>query len=87
MQVQKAVPSVGGLYTKQAVFVVIRAFVARWYAYVIQLHTLLEVELDHGRGGARSRPRGLDGPAVCHLKAQELWSTYVYRADGQHCMY
>ena len=31
------------------------AFVARWYANVVQLHTRLEVELDHGRGGARSR--------------------------------
>ena len=31
------------------------AFVARWYANVLQLHTRLEVELDHGRVGARSR--------------------------------
>ena len=31
------------------------AFVARWYANVLQLHTRLKVELDHGRGGAMSR--------------------------------
>ena len=41
--------------TTQAGFAILRAFVARWYADVLQLHTRLEVELDHGRGGARSR--------------------------------
>ena len=30
-------------------------FVARWYANVLQLHTRLEVELDHEWGGAKSR--------------------------------
>ena len=39
----------------QAAFAILRTFVARWYANVLQLHTRLEVELDHGRGGARSR--------------------------------
>ena len=43
-----------GRSTAQAAFAIIRAFVARWYANVLQLHTRLEVELDHGRGGARS---------------------------------
>ena len=33
----------------------IQSFVARWYANVLQVHTRLEVELDHGRGGAKSR--------------------------------
>ena len=40
--------------TAQAAFAILRAFVAGWYANVLQLHTRLEVELDHGRGGARS---------------------------------
>ena len=39
----------------QAAFSILSAFVARWYANVLQLHTRLEVELDHGRGGAKSR--------------------------------
>ena len=30
-------------------------FVARWYPNILQLHTRLQVELDHGRGGASSR--------------------------------
>ena len=38
-----------------AAFAILRAFVARWYANVLRLHTHLEVELDHGRGGTRSR--------------------------------
>ena len=45
----------GGPPRKLAAFAILRAFVARWYASVLQLHTRLEVELDHGRGGARSR--------------------------------
>ena len=45
-----------GRPTAQAAFAILRTFVARWYAYVVlQLHTRLEVELDHGLGGARSR--------------------------------
>ena len=42
--------------TAQAAFAILRAFVSRLYANVLQLHTRLEVhvELDHGRGGARS---------------------------------
>ena len=28
----------------------------RWYANVLQLHALLEVELDHGRGGSIGKP-------------------------------
>ena len=44
--------------------------VARWYAYLLQLHTRMKVELDHGRV-----ERGHE-PAVCHLKTQELRSTY-----------
>ena len=44
-----------GRPTAQAAFAILRAFVARWYANVLQLDTRLEVELDHGRGGARSR--------------------------------
>ena len=44
-----------GRPTAQAAFAILRAFVVRWYANVLQLHTRLEVELDHGRGGARSR--------------------------------
>ena len=43
-----------GRPTAQAAFAILRAFVARWYANVLKLHTRLEVELDHGRGGARS---------------------------------
>ena len=34
----------------QAAFAILRAFVAHLYANVLQLHTHLEVELDHGRG-------------------------------------
>ena len=44
-----------GRPTAQAAFAILRAFVARWYTNVLQLHTRLEAELDHGRGGARSR--------------------------------
>ena len=44
-----------GRPTAQAAFAILRAFVARWYANVLQPDTRLEVELDHGRGGARSR--------------------------------
>ena len=39
----------------QAAFAILRAFVARWHANVLQLHTRLEVELGHGWGGAKSR--------------------------------
>ena len=39
----------------QAPFAILRAFVAHWYANVLQLHTCLQVELDHGQGGASSR--------------------------------
>ena len=60
-----------GRPTAQAAFALLRAFSARWYTNVIQLHARLEVELDDGRGGARSRA------AVHHLKAQELRSTYI----------
>ena len=31
----------------QAASAILRAFVACWYAYVLQLHMCLEVELDH----------------------------------------
>ena len=34
---------------------ILRAFVARWCANVLKLHTRLDVKLDHGWGGARSR--------------------------------
>ena len=44
-----------GRPTAQAPFAILCAFVARWYANVLQVHTRLEVELDHGRGGAKSR--------------------------------
>ena len=44
-----------GSPTVQAAFAILSAFVARWYAYILQLHTCLEVELDHGQVGARSR--------------------------------
>ena len=46
-----------GRPTAQAAFAILRAFVARWCANVLQVHTRLEVELhvDHGRGGAKSR--------------------------------
>ena len=43
-----------GRFNAQAAFAILRAFVARWCANVLQLHTRLELELDHGRGGARS---------------------------------
>ena len=43
-----------GSPTVQAAFAILRAFVIRWYKYVLQLHTHLEAELDHVRGGARS---------------------------------
>ena len=43
-----------GRPTAQVAFAMLRAFVARWYANISQLHTRLEVKLDHGRGGARS---------------------------------
>ena len=56
-----------GRPTAQAAFAILRAFVARWYANVLQLQRL-EVELDHGRGGARSRagcpPSESSGPKV-----------------------
>ena len=44
-----------GRPTAQAAFGILRAFIARWYSNVLQLHMCLEVGLDHGRGGARSR--------------------------------
>ena len=44
-----------GRPTAQAAFAILRASVARWYANVLQVHTRLEVELDHGWDGARSR--------------------------------
>ena len=46
-----------GRPTAQAAFAILRALspVGTWYANVLQLHTRLEVELDRGRGGARSR--------------------------------
>ena len=44
-----------GRPTAQAAFAILRTFVACWCAYVLQLHTCLEVELDYGWGGARSR--------------------------------
>ena len=46
-----------GRPSAQAAFAIIllRAFVARCYANVLPLHTRLKVELDHERGGARSR--------------------------------
>ena len=44
-----------GRPTTHAAFAILHTFVARWHANVLQLHTRLEVELDHGRGGARSR--------------------------------
>ena len=55
---------------------ILRALVARWYANVLQLNTRLEVELDHGRSGARSRA----GCSPSELKAQELRSTYSRRS-------
>ena len=59
----------------QAAFAILRAFVARWYVNVVQLQTRLEVQLDHGRGGAR-----YGAAAVRHLKAQELRSTHSRRS-------
>ena len=44
-----------GRPTAQAAFAILRVFVACSYAYVLQLHTHLEIKLDHGRGGAKSR--------------------------------
>ena len=44
-----------GRPTTQAAFAILHVFATRWYANVLQLHTRLDVELDHGRGGARSR--------------------------------
>ena len=44
-----------GRPTAQAAFAILRTFVACWCAYVLQLHTCLEVELDYGWGGAMSR--------------------------------
>ena len=38
----------------QAAFELSRSFVACCYKYVLQLHTCLEAELDHGQGRARS---------------------------------
>ena len=61
--------------TAQAAFAILRAFVARWYANVLQVHTRLEVELDLMDGVER----GLE-PAVRHLKAKELRSTYSRRS-------
>ena len=63
-----------GRPTAQAAFAILRAFVSRWYANVLQLHTRLEVVLDLGRV-----ERGLE-QAVRHLKAQALRSTYRRRS-------
>ena len=60
-----------GRPTAQAAFAILRAFVARWCGYVLQLHTCLEVELDHGRGGVRSRagcPPSLRSGAKVHIQ-------------------
>ena len=37
-----------GSLTAKAAFVILRAFVVRWYKYVLQLHMRLEAELDYG---------------------------------------
>ena len=61
-----------GRPTAQDAFAILCAFVARWYANVLQLHTRLEVELDHGWSEARSRasfpPSESSGPKV-HIQA------------------
>ena len=43
-----------GSPTAQAALGTLCAFVARWYAYVLQVHMRLQVELDNGQGGSRS---------------------------------
>ena len=61
-----------GRPTAQADFAILCAFVARWYANVLQLHTHLEVELDHGQSGARSRagfPPSESSGAKVHVQA------------------
>ena len=73
----------------QAVFVILRAFVARWYANVLQLYTRLEVELDHGWGEARTRAgcppsesSGAKGPRTAdgHRDIQSFYALNCYRA-------
>ena len=59
-----------GSPTTLAALAILYSFVARWYAYVLQLHTSLEVALDHGWGGASLEL------AVRHLKVQEQRFTY-----------
>ena len=43
-----------GSPTAQAALVILRALVACWYTYVVQVHTHLQVGLHHGRGGVGS---------------------------------
>ena len=66
----------------QAAFALLRAFVACWLAYVLQVHTHLEVGLDHrwGRRYVWSLRRVCLEPAVRLLDAQELRFTYSRRS-------
>ena len=72
---------------------ILRAFVARWYANVLQLHkhTRLEIELEHGRGGARSRagcpPSESSGDTV-HVQPTETRSAhYTFKFSDKPLAY
>ena len=41
-----------GSPTAQGAFAILCTFVACWYTYILQVHTGLEVDLDHRRGEA-----------------------------------
>ena len=47
-----------GSPTVQATFAILCAFVARWYAYILQLYMHFQVELDHGRSEVWSQLSG-----------------------------
>ena len=77
-----------GRPTAQAAFAILHAFVARWYANVLQLHKRLEVELDHGRGGARSRascpPSETSGAKVHVQSHRDIQSSYALNCALSH---
>ena len=75
-----------GRPTAQAAFAILRAFVARWYANVLQLHTRLDVELDHGRGGACARsesgcPPSKSSGAKVHVQPTVTANSIVLRFE------
>ena len=68
-----------GRPTTQAAFAILRAFVARWYANVLQLHMRLEVELYQPRSPAGCPASESSGAKVhVSLASQPYFSAYAH---------